>query len=119
MKSKQSEYENMEVLSVQVEVNPCMTFQELWEEANNLCPKLPYKSQFYEWMKICKISTNESRGGKKGARIFTSYHLNRIVKLYQLKEEHRSLKKAEKLLIEEMKANPDPYIKEEITDGTI
>jgi hypothetical protein len=106
----------MEVLTTEIEVNPEMTFLDLWVEAKILCPKLPVKSQFYEWLKIAWIHDPQPRGGCKIASKYTQRHLNRIAKLYEFKQQFGSLKAAQSMLFEEMKQNPELYFEEEIND---
>ena len=106
----------MEVLETRIETNPGMTIAEFWIESKILCPKLPSRSQFYEWMQIAWIHDPQPRGGCKIASKYTQRHLNRIVKLYQFKQEVGSLKAAQIKLFEEMKQNPELYFEEETND---
>ena len=99
----------MNAVETIVEVNPDMTFLDLWIEAKSLCPKLPAKSQFYEWLKAAWIHESQKRGGVKTRRIYTQTDLNRIVTLYQLMKTHGSLKAAQSALLSELKTNPTFY----------
>ncbi|MBD3886446.1 hypothetical protein IFO70_32720 [Phormidium tenue FACHB-886] len=102
----------MEVLTAQAEVNPGMTIADLWIEAKILCPRLPAKSQFYQWLRICWIHDPQPRGGCKLPSKYTQRHLNRIVKLYQFKQQVGSLKAAQQKLLEEMKEQPELYFED-------
>lgn len=99
----------MDAVETVVEVNPDMTFLDLWIEAKALCPKLPAKSQFYEWLKAAWIHESRKRGGVKRPQVYTQYDLNRIVTLYEKMTAFRSLKAAQDALLAEIENNPTFY----------
>lgn len=102
-------YYTEEIHTTKVEVNPLMTWIELWIEAKLLCPKLPAKSQFYQWLQAAWILDPQTRGGIRSAKKYTQTDLNRILKLYEFMQEHRSLKVAQGKLLEEIERNPENY----------